>query len=219
MTDPVATVPLALWDFLPVLLAGLGCFLLARLTRAGERPWALAGAALVLCGGLSKALWKLVLAGNGADLSVLETALVVLLAPGFALLAWALLRALGRDASAAGPAVLVGLGLAGAALLRSTGPLLAVTVVGATATGVLALLLARRHAERVAMALFATQLVLAFVLVPLAQPPHTVGKQWLEELLNTVGQGALALGAWRLARRTSPAPAPAGALLLTGSSS
>ena len=217
--DPVATVPLALWDFVPVLLAGIGCLLLAQVSPARVRSAAVVGASLVLVGGLSKAAWKLVLAATGHDLGFFEVALFVLLAPGFALLAWALLAALDRSVTIAVPLAVVVAGFIGAVLTRSTGPLLAVAVLGATATGVLALLLARRRGDQVAMLLFALQLTLAFALVPLARPPHSVGKQWLEELLNAVGEGALALGAARLRQRTSTPAAAAGALLLSGSSS
>jgi hypothetical protein len=219
MTQPVATVPLALYDAVPVLLAGAGCFALARIVRdrapAGHAA-ALTGAALVLAGGLAKVVWKVAVAAGWGDWQVLETGLFVLLAPGFALLAWSLLAVLGRSLPAWVPAVLVLVSEGGALALRSTGPLLAVTVLGATAVGVTGLLLARRTADGPAAWLFGVQLVLAFALVPLAAPPHTVGKQWAEELLNTVGQGAFALAAARLARRAA-APRRADDLVLTRS--
>jgi hypothetical protein len=203
MTDPVATVPLALYDAVPVLLAGAGCFAMARLVRdraPAHHAAALVGAVLVLAGGLAKVVWKLAVASGWGDWAVLETALFVLLAPGFVLLAGSLLAVLGRSLPAWLPAALIVVGEGGALVLRSTGPLLAVTVLGATAVGVTGLFLARRAGDGLTALLFGTQLVLAFALVPLAAPPHTVDKQWAEELLNTVGQGAFALAAARLAR-------------------
>ena len=59
----VATVPLALDDLVPVLLAGAGALLLAAVVDrdAPDRaPAARAGALLILAGGLCKAGWKVV---------------------------------------------------------------------------------------------------------------------------------------------------------------
>ena len=218
MTEPVATVPLALYDFLPVLLAGVGSFALAGYVRRSVpslHPAASTGAALVLVGGLAKATWKLVLAAGWGDWQVLETGLFVLLCPGFVLLAWCLLAALGRRLPVVLPALVVAAAEAGALAAQSTGPLLAVTVLAATTTGVLGVLAARRAGDTPAALLFCAQLVLAFALVPLAAPPHTVGKQWLEEVLNTFGQGAFALAAVRLSRPASTSRRTD--LVLTGS--
>jgi hypothetical protein len=222
MSGPEATVPLALYDFLPVLLAGAGCFALARLVRlrAPERAWAAgAGAVLVLSGGLAKAVWKLALAAGWGDWGALEAGLFVLLCPGFALLAWSLAGTLGRRVPLIVPLALVAVAEVAAGTSGSTAPLLAGTVAGATATGVLGILLARRAHDRPAVLLFALQLALAFALVPLAQPPHTVQKQWLEEILNTAGQGAFAAAAVRLVRRRpSPVEHPPSTTVLQGSS-
>ena len=216
MTEPVATVPLAVFDLVPVLLAGVGCFALARVVRTRSprhTAAAVPGAALVLAGGLAKVVWKLAVAAGWGDWDVLEVGLFALLAPGFVLLAWSLLAVLGRVLAAWVPLSAIVVGEAGALLAGSTAPLLAVTVVGATTVGVTGLLLARRNRDVPAQWLFGGQLVLAFALVPLAAPPHTLGKQWAEELLNTVGQGAFALAALRLARAAAPTPS-----VLSGSS-
>ena len=39
---------------------------------------------------------------------------------------------------------------------------------------------------------------LAFALVPFAGAGQSISHQWWEQSLNTIGQGAFALGAWRL---------------------
>jgi hypothetical protein len=83
-------------------------------------------------------------------------------------------------------------------VLPTTGPLLALTVVASTATGVLAILSARRRDDSTAALLFAVQLVMAYALVPLAGSGQSLAHQWWEQSLNTLGQGAFALGAWRL---------------------
>jgi hypothetical protein len=191
MTE-VATVPLALDDFVPVVLAGLGCIWLARAT---DRPPAVVGAVLVLLGGLCKATWKLLLGVTGNNVPYVDDLLFVLLAPGFALLAWGLLR---RQLPLLAPLGLSAAALLGAVALRSSAPLLLLTVLGATATGVLALLRARAADDLVAATLFGVQLVMAFALVPFAGSGQSLSHQWWEQSLNTVGQGAFALGAWRL---------------------
>lgn len=206
MSEPVATIPLALFDLVPVVLAGVGCFALAGVVRRRSPEHATAallGSALVLAGGLAKVVWKLAVAADWGDWGVLEEGLFVLLAPGFALLAWSLAAAAGRRLPIAVPLGLIAVAELAALALRSTGPLLALTVLAATATAVLGIVLARRMGDGVAALLFGAQLVLAFALVPLAQPPHTIDKQWLEEVLNTFGQGAFAFAALRLLRVSS----------------
>jgi hypothetical protein len=194
----VATVPLALDDFVPVLLAGVGALLLAGAAPREQRPGARAGAALILAGGLCKAGWKLALAVTGHDEAWVADLLFVLLAPGFTLLAWGLLAARGRTLASGLPAGVVGVAGAVALLAHATWPLLVLTVVTSTATGVLALLVARDRGESLAMVLFGVQLVMAYALVPLAGTGQSISHQWWEQSLNTLGQGAFALAAARL---------------------
>ena len=203
--EHVATVPLALWDLVPVVLGGLGCWLLADVAgrRVPEvRTAGRVGAVLVFLGGLAKAVWKLVFALTENDLVVLYDALFVLLAPGFVLVALALYAARTGEARGfrLGAAAVLG-SYAIAAATGSVDAVLPLMVVAATATGVLALLEARSAGDRTATWLFAAQIALAFALVPLAAPPQTLGKQWAEESINAVAQAAFALGAWRLLRR------------------
>lgn len=197
----VATVPLALDDFVPVVLAGIGSFLLAqaccrRQPRVGQVP--LYAAAAIAVGGLCKAAWKLNLALAGNDLAHVDDVLFALLGPGFAYLAWALLAARSSWRSMALPSYAVGLAGTATVLLQSTGPLLALTVLGSTATLVLAVELALRNDDRPAAVLFGTSLLFAYALVPLAGADQSISHQWWEQTLNTVGQGAFALASFRL---------------------
>ncbi len=206
MTTEVATVALALDDYVPVLLAGTGALLLADVVRRRVPDLAAAarlGAVLVLLGGLCKASWKLSLAISGEDVTWLAELLFVLLAPGFTLLAWTLLAARGRRLPVALPAAVVGAGLLGALALESTGPLLAVTVLASTSTAVIAILLARDVRDLLAAGLFGLQLVMAYALVPFAGTGQTIGRQWWEQSLNSVGQAAFAVAAFRLRRHVA----------------
>ncbi|MFD9465402.1 hypothetical protein [Streptomyces sp. NPDC060027] len=95
MSTPVDyPVALALQDFMPVVLTGVGAACLIRpVARAVPRARATAatGTALILAGGLSKAVWKLVVSLDGPDVQPMNKALFPLLAAGFLLLAHALL--------------------------------------------------------------------------------------------------------------------------------
>ena len=113
---PAFGLDLALINFLPVLFTALALVCIARLVRAlsdGFAAMALLGAALVVLGGLSKALWKLILALGGPDLAILANALFPLMAPGFALLAFALGQAQRRTPTQGPPAWLLPLMLIG----------------------------------------------------------------------------------------------------------
>ncbi len=204
----VATVPLALDDLVPVVLAGLGAFWLADLVRRRQPDLASVartGAGLVLLGGLCKALWKLTLAVSDRDITWLADGLFGLLAPGFTFLAWSLLAVRRRRLPLPVPVGVLGVGYAAALALETTGPLLAVTVISSTTTGVIALLLAREGGDLVAAVLFGLQLAMAYALVPLAGSGQTLSRQWWEQSLNTVGQAAFAVAAFRLRSNDVPA--------------
>lgn len=209
MTPP-ATVPLALDDLVPVVLSGAACALLAR--YAGDRVPRVrnigyAGAAAVAIGGLLKVVWKFIVAVDGRDLHWMQASLFGWLAVGFTALAWSLLAAYRGHAVRLWPfAVIDVAALAASLAIGKTGPLLAVTIVGATATGVIAILLARRAGDVPAAIGFGVQVALAYALVPFTVPPQTIAKQWGEQSINTVAQAAFLWAAWRLAAAVVPRP-------------
>ena len=86
---------LALEDFLPVVLSAVAYLVLARLCSrldhsAGRRVFA--GVALIATGGITKTIYKSILAlgGEGAAPAVLDELLFCFLTPGFVLLAFGL---------------------------------------------------------------------------------------------------------------------------------
>jgi hypothetical protein len=84
---------MALQNYMPVILSGIGLFLVARMVSAAHAAagrLALAGAALIVVAGTLKASWKLVMALSRLDLPLLSQSLFPLIAPGFTLMAWAL---------------------------------------------------------------------------------------------------------------------------------
>ncbi len=194
---------LAAEDFAPVILAGVGCLLLAevagRAVPATQTPARLGGALIVL-GGLSKAVWKVLVAGPCVEAPVLEQALFPLLACGFMLLAWSLLSVVrGQAMPAWSFAVVLALGIVGALAVRATPPLLIVAALGAFAVAAYGIRLGQRVHDRLVVVLFSLYALATFVLPPLAaKPEQTLAAQWAEQLTNTLAQGAFAYAAWRL---------------------
>ena len=205
------SLPMALEDFLPVVLSALGFSWIAKaLTRnqaaAGQLAWV--GALLIVLGGFSKALWKLVIASTGTDIVWLRESLFPLMGPGFVLLAWALWRGLkGRKYTAAQiwavPLLLSSLALAAAGYLAMTQAnrrwsllLLIVTTLGNVwASGQLIVNAGRRKAMGAAL-LFLYNLLTIFLQARLARMEQTITLQWLEQLNNTLSWAAFAAAAW-----------------------
>ncbi len=213
MSGPVHyTVSLALVDFLPVALSGIGTALLARAAQrgvAGVLWWGLLGATLVTTGGACKAVWKIVIAATEIDIYWLDDLLFVFLMPGFALLAWSLVsavrgRQVRRTPFLGGALVLGSFALAS----HKVWPLLLGTAAFSITMTVAAALLAKRANDNVAVGLFAFQLTVVPLLAVLGSPSiaQSSATQWLEESANTLAQAALAYGALRLFSRTAISP-------------
>jgi len=213
VSDFVPSVALAVDDFVPVIVATAAVLLLARFAAAsgihGARWRAWVGAASIGIGGLCKAVWKLIVALGGPDMPWMEKALFSFLMPGFVTLGFALACVVARRALPhwwGGAPIAVG--FTAGTILQSQTPLLIVTIAAATTVSVLGIALARQHADRLAAWLFGAQIALAFGLAPLAAPPQTETKQWLEQSLNTAAQTLLLIAAWRLTRATQAVLAP-----------
>jgi hypothetical protein len=205
------SIPMALEDFLPVALSAFGFFLIAK-TLAGKQAsvgqLAWLGAALIVSGGFSKALWKLVIAASGSDLVVLREALFPLMGPGFVMMAWALWRGLKERKFTAAqiwavPLALSALALASAGYLAMTQAnrrwsllLLVVTTLGNVLTSGQLIWNAWRRDARPAAALFLYNVLTIFLQARLARLEQTIALQWLEQLNNTLSWAAFALAVW-----------------------
>ncbi|GAB4586550.1 hypothetical protein [Nocardia sp. IFM 10818] len=201
-------VSLAVEDFVPVLLTTAGVLVLRRaFPHARGIPVA---AALIGAGGIAKATAKLVAALDGSEPTWLSGLLFPLLTLGFAVLYLVLVR----DATGSVPRWAAGLvsGLTAACALAAllAGdpiPLLVSTTVFATLTGIHLIGRARARGDGPAAALFGIQLLVFFILGPLAsRPDQTVTLQWIEQACNTAAQAAFLIAALRLraaARRTA----------------
>jgi hypothetical protein len=163
----------------------------------------------------------------------MERSLFLWLGTGFTLLAWSLLTGLKQRKVAWWPfaawwaVVVIGTVALAAGADNSnwaerasrcdremvwTKPFFVTTVVMSLAVSAYAIRLAQKAGDRLAIALFIVQIVGVFALVPIQNvEEQTLTLQWIEECINTVAQGAFALGAWRVWRALSArAAVPAG---------
>ena len=214
--DPCAEygLALALEDFVPVVLAGAGALVLAsaagRRVPALRNP-ALVGGLLVTAGGLSKAVWKTLVASEPCrNVELLEQLLFPCLAFGFAAMAWAVVGA--RRGSVPRRAPFAAVPVAGAVVALVVGalwPMLVVAAVGAVTVGVVAARWARDQQDRRAAVLFVVYVVGTLVLPPLAaRPEQSESLQWIEQLTNSAVQLCFLLGALSLRLRATPVATP-----------
>lgn len=204
------TVPLAVFDLVPVLLSVLAYGLLAGEVRrrdardsrdARAALGAVLGVALIAVGGLGKAIWKIIVATSDTDVVWLDDLLFPALAVGFLLLWGALAGRVGRGATAAGLVAVVA-----AVLVLTVGNdlaeilLLTAMVVGSVGVTVHLIRRAGRARDHAAALLLGLSLVVTFVLAGLARVEQTAAMQWIEEGSNALAQMLLLVAVVRLVR-------------------
>ena len=206
---------LALEDFAPVVLSAAAVWVLSRVCAgldATAGQYVRASFVLLLVGGLSKPIYKLIfaLSDGSADLVVLDEALFWFLAPGFILLAVGLRSASRVDRGGdprierAWPVAAAGVVIAAAGLLAFGSDawfivLLATATLANIAVVVVLVRWARAYRDTFTAALFAATLVIVFGLAwAAASLEQTTATQWGEQLVSTVSQGLLLWGSVRL---------------------
>ncbi len=208
------SVSLAVFDYVPIALSAAGlAFIIATITHwsAQWRSIAALGAGLVISGGLLKASWKLLVASQQLDISWMNSALFFCLAPGMLILAsslWGASR--GWPLTTQRPliiivSILIGVAFAVAARWPeqrySMFYLLTLTTAGNLALVTQLIQHSLRHQQRLAALLFTCNFMAAFILVGLARiPDQSESLQWIEEIVNTLSQGAFAYAAFALHR-------------------
>lgn len=192
------SLPLALLDFAPNLAFLVGAYFLVKLA-ARERPnlcanLMVAGTGLVFLGGMLKAIWKLLFTLDVADITLFAEQQFVLDAFGFLLMLVAVVllsRPLRQPATAP--------------LLAMTPwkiPFLATMVIcNLGVYGILTTLAFRRRVP-VGGALFVLAIVCMLSMAGLSSGEQTVSKQWIEEIINTIGQSSFGLGAFLMNQRS-----------------
>ena len=215
------TLGLALFDYLPVFAGGIGLYLVCRYcaAQAGySSSWVVAIPLIALIGGAMKATWKTIWVVAGINLQWMSDQLFFFLVTAYLLMTVFVIRTLSAARNGVSlsddwwvlPLIIVTAVLGSAFYLKATsdGRGWSIVLIATLALASLVFLLTLiRHAyvagDRIAMLLFATNLILSYVLVGLARLEQTAELQWIEEILNFVNNSLLALAAWRLTRRAA----------------
>lgn len=189
---------MALFDFLPNLVFLAGSWrLFRRWCRSGLF---LAGLLLVFANGMTKAIYKLIIALGGPDIAWLSQIFIVLLPAGFLILFLASLR----QWRAAGAAPQPQPGAAHPALLLMAGwkiPFMALATLSAVgAYGVWISAAVRRRAWP-GVAGFALALVGTLGMSGISGGEMDQARHWLAEMVNLLAQSSFMLGAWSLTRQ------------------
>jgi hypothetical protein len=224
------TLGLALFDYLPVIAAGFGLYLICKYcaSLAGyDGFWIVLIPAIALTGGVLKASWKLLYALSGSNFVWMSDQLFFFLAPAYVMMAGLVLSSLrARNRGETLPRnwwlapLLIALGIIATALylyLNVASRTWAVVLLATLSLANLLFLLtlvthAAKRRNWLAVAAFAGNLVLSYLLVWLARQPQTAELQWIEEFLNLGNNSLLAIGAWLLLiaqQKQTPAAATA----------
>ena len=192
------SVPMALVDLIPVLLFGAAALLLQRdlYTRLSKGAYALfcAGAIDVFMAGFLKAVYKLLYAAGVCDFERLNQLFFPLQALGFVMAGIALFTALivhrgkNRMAAVAAPAVF-------------SGTPVFVTLMVLGLLGMDAALIAEAHKRRqpLTIVLLVVSFVFSLAMGYLSSKDFSQSwMNWIAELVNCIGQGALLAGVWML---------------------
>jgi hypothetical protein len=222
VTVDVDLLALAAEDFLPVILSAVGFVVLARLSAgidgwAGRLVWW--GGWLIVLGGLTKPIYKSLLAASGGavDVLVLDDVLFWMLAPGFVLAAAGLRAAARLDSGRPvarltwAPSLAIATVLGALVLGWTTdGEVWFLLLLGVSTVGNLwavAVLVgwSLARGEQTAAAMFVLNVTIVFGLAwAAASLPQTIPVQWVEQLASTAAQGLFLYGAVRLARVVAP---------------
>ncbi len=190
------TVPMAIVDFIPVLLFFLAALILQRdlYNKMVKGAFALlaAGSIMVLISGVYKAMWKILYALNVCDYPALSEAFFPMQAPGFLLVFLSLVAMLARKGkNGAAPMAAV----AAPALFESSLPFVGVQTLGCGGVHWCLFAIARRMKKPLACAMFAVAFVAMLGMGYLsARFDDSSGMHWLAQSVNIVSTGALLAG-------------------------
>jgi hypothetical protein len=213
------TLGLALFDYLPVIAAGFGLYLICKYCASlanYDGYWIVVIPAIALTGGTLKASWKLVYVLTEVNHRWMSEQLFFLLAASYvfmAVLVISSIRASGKGRGLApvwwySPAVVAIILLVTAQVikLKTDSAIWSVMLLATLSLANLALLATLiihsvKKRNWIAGSAFAINLVLGYVLVNLARiPEQTAELQWIEEFINLANNSLLAVGAWALIR-------------------
>jgi hypothetical protein len=205
------SLPLALEDYVPIILFAVGLVFSSRMIARECNvcgKLAFLGTLLVALGGIFKASWKLVQALGGADIPLLNHSLFILMSAGFVCIAWAAWRSRKENSPVlyvAVPAAVILLSYATAAYFAFARESRAWFFILLGVTTIFNLWLSGQMIWRaMAKGLWLTVALFVFnalcVLALSRISDQTVTMQWAKQLINTASQAAFCYAAWRLSR-------------------
>jgi hypothetical protein len=185
------SIPLALVDFLPNITFLIGAFFLVKIARicSGKRVgWMMmAGGLLVFLGGFTKALWKFMVAANIANIVWLSQLQFILASFGFLATCVTTIYIVRRRKTLAKGGIML-------ALAPWKIPFMFIMTLTSLGTeGILAYLAFQRNLK-VAGAAFAVGVMGLLAMGALASAEQTITMQWIEEIINTIGQSGFMVG-------------------------
>ena len=217
MTDLNFPLSMALQNYMQVLLSTIAFYWIAQMLRAKSNVLgniAVTGVALAFVGGMLKATWKLSMSLTHADLALFRDGLFPLIGPGFTLMAFAIGSRRMDKRAWLWPLLISGAAWVVAAAVAITVPgrmwvyvLMGLTTIANTIFMILLMRLAYKQHQILALILFAINLIGGFGMAGIgAMPSKTLETHWMEQILSTAQNAALAWGAWRLAHLHATAP-------------
>lgn len=185
------SISLALVDFLPNIAFFIGAFFLVKTARMccgkGVGWMMMAGGLLVFLGGFTKATWKFLVAAQIADIVWLSQLQFILSAFGFLAMCVTVIYMVRRRKTLAKGGVLL-------AMAPWKIPFLFVmTLSSLGAEGILTYLSFQRGLK-LAGAAFAIGVMGLLAMGTLASTEQTITMQWIEEIINTIGQSGFMVG-------------------------
>ncbi len=192
------SLPMALFDYIPVILFGCATVVLQRFfyEKMNRGPFALycAGTIMVVAAGISKATWKLLIALGLCDFQVLNSVFMPLQSLGFLLSAIAVLRFVCSRQDG-------GEKLLSLPLVSSNMPFVIVLLIGSLGVCAGYSILALRRKKKGACFLFVLYFVLLLAMGYLSSRDFTkASMNWVGEFVNLFAQGSLLLGAYGLTK-------------------
>lgn len=188
---------LAIFDFVPTFFFLIGAFYLAKTAvicrGIHSARMLMLGAVLVFLGGFLKALWKLLYAAQIADIRWMGELQFFLLGIGFLAIFVSTLLMVRKPKNSTTPMLFLGMAPWKIPFLF----LMTATSLGAE--GILAYIAFRRNL-RWAAAGFVMGVLGILAMGTFASAEQSVAMQWVEETINTIGQGGFMLGSILLYR-------------------
>lgn len=185
------SVPMAIVDFIPVVLFFISAVILQRdlYNKMSKGAFALlaAGSIMVLIGGIYKASWKILYALNICDFVVLDTSMFPMQAPGFMLVFLSLIT-LGNKSSKA-------LAVAAPAAYTSNLIFIIFQVLGLGGTQFILSTKAHKMKKPVAIIFFVISFIFMLGMGYLGSKfDDSSSMHWTAQLTNIISQGALLIG-------------------------